>query len=112
MRLRTLEWKVLEFIFTKTPPLKPISKIELNGNDVMRDLWLLKGIYLDQVKSIHYGTDIRSFYRPTYAFFIFTYTDTEIRHQKSTMSKVKIPVGFATEKEYYSPKYPSLTNDT
>ena len=104
--------KVLEFIITKTPPLRPISQIELNGRDVMRELWSIQNMYLDEVKSIHYGTDIRALRRPTYAFFIFTYSDAELRDQKSTMAEVKIPVGFATEKEYYSPKYPSHTNET
>ncbi len=104
---------ILEFIFSKTPPFKSITKVQLNGKNVIRDPWMLKSIYLDEVKTIHYGTNIEApIGRPSYAFFIFTYSNIELVHKNSSTSKIKIPVGFATEKEYYSPKYPSLMNDT
>ncbi|CAL2057220.1 conserved hypothetical protein [Tenacibaculum sp. 190524A05c] len=104
---------LIEFIISKTPPFKPISRVELNGRNVIREPWLLKGVYLDQVKSVHYGTDIQVVLgQPAYAFFIFTYSNIEMVRKNSSTSKIKMPVGFATEKEYYSPKYPSLSNDT
>ncbi|WP_439128995.1 hypothetical protein [Polaribacter sp.] len=44
--------------------------------------------------------------------FTVVTSPTFIDEEWIEFSQVKLPVGFASEKEYYTPKYPSFTNET
>ncbi|CAM1343918.1 hypothetical protein [Tenacibaculum amylolyticum] len=103
---------LVDFMLSKTPPSRRISRVQLNGRDISREPWLLENVYLDQVKSMYFGSDMFSLGPAGYAFFIFTYSPNEYNSKKSSMMQVKIPIGFATAKEYYNPKYPSYTDTT
>lgn len=104
---------ISEFILFKLPVSGYVSKLYLNGKNIIRELWLLDGLYLDQVKSISYGSDIQSLGTGRgKVFYINTLAPNEYNQKKSSMINTKFSVGFATEKEYYNPKYPSFVNDT
>lgn len=87
---------------------KPLTGFFLNSEDVTRQIWLLNGITMDQVREVAYGLTIGG----QRQLHIFTYTFDEYNHKAAKFTQIQLPVGFATEKEYYSPKYPSFLNDT
>jgi hypothetical protein len=88
---------------------RPGLKILLDGFDISNNLSILESTYLDTVKEIFYG---RIPDRLREEIHIYTLSPSEYLDKYAKYSEVNFPVGFATEKEYYSPKYPSYFNDT
>ncbi|MFY0603864.1 MAG: hypothetical protein JXQ93_07925 [Flavobacteriaceae bacterium] len=87
---------------------RPLNTFFLNNNNISQDLWLTEGITMDQVREVAYGMNPYG----TRELHIYTYSITEFYKEKANYTQVKLPVGFAIEKEFYNPKYPSFLNDT
>ncbi|CAM1343916.1 hypothetical protein [Tenacibaculum amylolyticum] len=85
------------------------AKIFLDRNDVTGMAWILDRIYLNTVKEIFYGNNPQ---RSREEIHIFSLTPSEYITKSDEYTHVKLPIGFATEKKYYNPKYPSLQDDT
>ena len=65
---------------------------------------------MDEVREIAIGTDPSG---KVTLLYVFTYSGEEFKKiQADNMNSVTIPIGFAVEKEYYAPKYPSYTNQS
>ncbi|MFY0603863.1 MAG: hypothetical protein JXQ93_07920 [Flavobacteriaceae bacterium] len=87
--------------------MRPLSQVFLN-NDLVRSPSLLYNIDMSEVREVAYGVSIMG----SRQLHIYTYSPREYYKEKIQFSKVKLPVGFASEKEYYDPKYPSFVDDT
>lgn len=85
-------------------------RVFLDGFEVSQSLWMVENIYLNTVKEIFYGRNHDN--RSLEQVHIYTLSPLEYDVWRSQYTKVKLPVGFATEKEYYNPKYPSFVNGT
>ncbi|CAL2091709.1 hypothetical protein [Tenacibaculum sp. 190524A05c] len=88
---------------------RPLVRLFLDGNDISYNAWLIEGMYLDTVKEIFFGRDPSQMGSQIH---IFTLPPNEYFSKSARYVHVNVPVGFATEKEYYSPKYPSFVNET
>ena len=80
----------------------------LNG-EIVSSTNSLYGISMDEVREIRMGTSI---FGSTREMHIYTYSLKELDKLKIKSVEINLPVGFQKSKEYYSPKYPSFTNDT
>lgn len=87
---------------------RKLNTIFLNNNDISGELWLLKDFTMDQVREVAYGVNLDG----VRELHIFTHSINEFYRNNAKYTIVKLPVGFAKEKEYYEPKYPSLLNNT
>lgn len=85
-------------------------RVFLDGDEVSQSLWMVENIYLNTVKEIFYGRNHDN--RSLEQVHIYTLSPLEYDVWRSQYTKVKLPVGFAAEKEYYNPKYPSFVNST
>ncbi|TCP28487.1 hypothetical protein EV195_101665 [Tenacibaculum skagerrakense] len=88
---------------------RPAVRVFLDGEEISQSLWMLEMIYLNTVKEIFYGRDPSRFGEQIH---IYRLNPTEYIDKRANFSNIQIPVGFATEKEYYNPIYPSFTNET
>ena len=84
-------------------------RLYLDGNEITQSLWILEGLYLNTLKSISFGQDPALFNESIY---MFSLSPQEYSRKNSEFNELYLPVGFATQKEYYSPKYPSFLEDT
>ncbi|MDT7832491.1 hypothetical protein RQM59_08875 [Flavobacteriaceae bacterium S356] len=85
-------------------------RVFLNGEEVSQNLWIVENIYLNTVKEIFYGRNHDN--RSSEQVHIFTLSPLEYDVRRAEYTKVKLPIGFAVEKKYYSPKYPTFFDDT
>ena len=84
-------------------------RVYLDGADVSETIWIVENMYLDEFKEIYFG---RNPGRIGEEVHLFRVPPEERKENYSRYTNIKVPVGFLTEKEYYSPKYPSyLTED-
>ncbi|CAL2076741.1 conserved hypothetical protein [Tenacibaculum sp. 190524A05c] len=88
---------------------RPLLRIYLDGEDISQQLWIMEQIYLNTIKEIFFGRIPGTLGEEIY---IFSLSPSEYINSKAEFAHVKIPVGFATEKEYYNPLYPSFVNET
>lgn len=88
---------------------RPAVRVFLDGEEISQSLWMLEIIYLNTVKEIFYGRDPS---RLGEQIHIYRLNPTEYIDKRANFSNIQVPVGFATEKEYYNPIYPSFTNET
>ncbi|CAM1343917.1 hypothetical protein [Tenacibaculum amylolyticum] len=88
---------------------RPSVRVYLDGAEISDNLFLLEGIYLNTVKEVFYG---RSPGRIGEEIHVFTVSPGEYEDKRAEYTHVTVPVGFATAKEYYNPKYPSFTDAT
>ncbi|MCH2034556.1 MAG: hypothetical protein MK202_13680 [Tenacibaculum sp.] len=88
---------------------RPLLRIFLDGYDISQDHWILEQVYLNTVKEIFYGRNPGKLGEEIH---IYSLSPSEYADKRTQYTHVKIPVGFATEKQYYNPIYPSFTNDT
>lgn len=86
-------------------------RIYLDGIEVSQTLWMLDNLYLDLVKEIYIG-DIPEGLISRAQIYIYTYNPTELAKKNNRYSIVKAKEGFAKEKTYYEPLYPSYTENT
>lgn len=84
-------------------------RIYLDDNEITQNLWVLDGLYLNTLKSISFGQDPGQFNEIIY---MFSLSAKEYSRKNSEFNEFYLPVGFAQQKEYYSPKYPSFLEDT
>lgn len=87
-----------------------ITEVYLNDINVTKTPWLLEGIYLNSIEEIFYGRDPGT--QADKTVYIYSLSPTEYSSKKAQFSNLKIPYGFSLKKEYYTPKYPSLIDDT
>ncbi len=85
-------------------------RVFLDGIEVSQSMWMIENIYLDMVKEIFYGRNHDN--RSLEQIYIYTLSPFEYDVKKATYKKIKLSVGFATEKEYYNPKYPTFFDNT
>lgn len=85
-------------------------RVFLNGEEVSQNLWIVENIYLNTVREIFYGRNHDN--RSIEQVHIYTLSPEEYNVKQAAYTKVKLPVGFATEKEYYNPKYPTFFDNT
>lgn len=85
-------------------------RVFLNGEEVSQNLWIVENIYLNTVKEIFYGRSHDN--RSIEQVYIYTLSPSEYDVRRAEYTKVKLPIGFALEKKYYSPKYPTFFDDT
>lgn len=83
--------------------------VYLDNINITNRLWVIESMYLSTVKEIFYGDDPSTTNEVVY---IYTLPVSEFSSKKEKFSEIKTPVGFANNKEYYNPKYPSFINDT
>ncbi len=88
---------------------RPVVRVYLDGDEISNAVWILESIYLNTVDEIFYGRDPG---RLGEIIHIFRLNPSEYIDKRAQFAHIKVPVGFATEKEYYNPIYPSFTNDT
>jgi hypothetical protein len=88
---------------------RPLLRIYMDGIELYDYRPIMEQTYLNTVKEIFFGRDPG---RLGEQIHIFTLSPSEYSKKFSEFTNIKVPVGFATEKEYYSPKYPSFTNET
>lgn len=65
---------------------------------------LLESTYMDQIKELYIGGSI--FVSRLMEVHIYTYSPKEQIERRRKYTNIKVPVGFASVKKYYSPKYP------
>ncbi|MFY7672690.1 hypothetical protein ACOSP6_16530 [Tenacibaculum sp. MEBiC06402] len=88
---------------------RPLLRIFLDGYDISQEHWVLEQVYLNTIKEIFYGRNPGKLGEEIH---IFRLNPAEYIDKRAEFSHIKIPIGFATEKEYYNPIYPSFTNET
>ncbi|TCP28486.1 hypothetical protein EV195_101664 [Tenacibaculum skagerrakense] len=88
---------------------RPLLRIFLDGYDISQEHWVLEQVYLNTIKEIFYGRNPGKLGEEIH---IFRLNPAEYIDKRAEFAHIKIPIGFATEKEYYNPIYPSFTNDT
>ena len=88
---------------------RPLLRIYLDDQDISQNVWIMEQIYLDTVKEIFFGRVPGTLGEEIH---IFSLTPSEYLKKRAEFTTIKIPVGFATEKEYYNPVYPSYINET
>jgi len=87
---------------------RPFGGAFVNNEPITRDDAYFT--QMDEVREIAIGTDPSG---KVTLLYVFTYSGEEFKKiQADNMNSVTIPIGFAVEKEYYAPKYPSYTNQT
>jgi hypothetical protein len=89
--------------------MRPLRGLFLNGYQVTNQTWLLEGISMNEVREFALGVPPIGTSRELH---IFTYSFTEFNKISVESVDIKLPVGFAAEKEYYEPKYPTFSNQT
>jgi hypothetical protein len=88
---------------------RPLVRVYLDGDEISNAVWILESVYLNTVDEIFFGRDPG---RIGEVIHIFRLNPAEYIDKRAEFAHVKIPIGFATEKEYYNPIYPSYVNDT
>ncbi|WP_148638432.1 hypothetical protein [Olleya sp. ITB9] len=88
---------------------RPLVRVYLNDKEVTFNIWVIENINTNMVKEIFYGKVPGRFAQ---VIHIYTFSPHEYYSKKTRLTKLKLPVGFTTEKEYYSPLYPSFSNST
>ncbi len=85
-------------------------RVFLDDNDISQSLWMLVNLYLTQIDEIYFGrgTDVWN----AEQIYIYSATPKAITERTSSMGNVIVKQGFAKEKEYYEPVYPSFLNET
>ncbi|WGD34744.1 hypothetical protein [Olleya sp. YS] len=85
-----------------------LKAIYLNDK-VVRNARDLYHVPMEQVREVRMGTVMFGIGREMH---VYTYSNKEFFNLKKNTLKIKAPVGFITEKQYYSPRYPSYDNTT
>lgn len=107
--IKGVRFNIFDFIRAKLPIRKKVTKFYLDGKNIIREPYLANGLYMDQIKDVFFGNDIG---RTGYVFYVFTLSPKEYADRKNSNSNVTLKLGFNLEKEFYTPKYPSFTNET
>lgn len=89
--------------------VQPLNKFFLNGEDISRERYRASGLQMDQIREIRMGTSISGLGREMH---IYTYSVTEYIKLNIKSTEIELPIGFAQNKEYYTPKYPSFTEES
>ena len=96
----------------KLIPKRPYStkvKVYLDGQEITLSLWIIESMYLDSVEEMFYGQAPGRTYEEVHIQSLNRSNDF---FRKKQFSTIKMPYGFASQKEFYSPKYPSFINKT
>ncbi|RAJ17160.1 hypothetical protein [Olleya aquimaris] len=88
---------------------RPTVRVYLDDKEVTFNLWVIENLNTNAVKEVFYGRDPGQLGEVIY---IYTLLPQEYASNSSNFSTINFPVGFSTEKQYYSPKYPSYANST
>lgn len=89
--------------------VRPLVRIFLDNDDVSFSTWIVENLYLNSIKEIFFGRNPGGLGEEIH---IFTLSPLEYVNKNSKFGEITVPVGFATEKEYYNPIYPSFTDET
>ncbi|WGD34743.1 hypothetical protein [Olleya sp. YS] len=88
---------------------RPKVRVFLDDKEVTFNLWVIENLNTNAVKEVFYGRDPGQLGEVIY---IYTLLPQEYSSNSTNFSTINFPVGFITEKEYYTPKYPSYANST
>lgn len=107
----TLSDYILAFAKEKSYSTNPLVGVFLNDKAITRLNLSFYDIDLAEVRGVAYGTVPSG--KGT-LLYIYSYSKAELRELRinTRLSEIKIKVGFATDKEYYAPKYPSFTDES
>lgn len=97
--------RLLDYLKLVIPPHK--SYLFFADGEQQRGMFgwaLLESTYMDEIKELYIGGSI--FQSRLLEVHIYTFSPKEQIEKRRQFTKVKLPVGFASVKEYYSPKYP------
>ena len=89
--------------------VRPMVRIFLDNDEVSFNTWVIENLYLNTVKEIFFGRNPGTLGEEIH---IFSLSPLEYINNTSQFAHIKAPVGFAIEKEYYNPLYPSFTDET
>lgn len=85
-------------------------RVFLNDMDISQSQWQLENIFLSNVKEIFIGRIPNNW--SFEQIYIYTEETDYIARKNSKYGKVVVKHGFAKEKKYYQPNYPSYLNET
>lgn len=81
-----------------------LVRVYLDDFEISRSVWMLENMYLDEFREIYFGAEPG---RIGEVIYMYRVPPNERPSSSANYANLKSPVGFMTEKEYYSPKYPS-----